>query len=445
MKRKNETEIKLHIADLKLRIDEAIETLAAIRKGQVDALVVSTPKGEQLVTLEGVDPSYRGMFETLSGHVPQDIQGLIHQLKAHHEELETQNEELRRMQVEIEKAHRMYRDLYDLAPVGYFLFDGMGVIHSANFTGAKMVGWTQHDILGLPFTLFIHKEDARLFLDHLRNVFNNHSNQTELRVLGNKKQSAVQVRLQSAIVEEIEGGSTFCRTALIDITERTRAEEALRKAHDAVQFFASQCLTAQETERKRIAAELHDSIAASLATMKLRIGIIVEEMKQGNGHPESLEEVASEITEVNNEVRRIMTDLRPPILDNLGIIPALDWFCREYRKIYSDISVEKQVGISEHEVPDSLKTPIFRISQEAMNNVAKHSRASLVNLSLRKEDDQILLTIEDNGQGFDPETVRRGLGLSTMQERSELSGGTWNIESVKGAGTNIRCTWPLKN
>ena len=227
-----------------------------------------------------------------------------------------------------------------------------------------------------------------------------------------------------------------------DITERRQAEEALKKAHDEIRFFASQCLIAQETERKRVAGELHDSIAGSLVATRLRIDKIAEEMKQGHGSPEALEDLSSMVTEMNNEVRRIMADLRPSALDDLGVISAMNWFCREYQKTYSHISVEKEIGISEGEVPDSLKTPIFRISQEAMNNIARHSKATHVNLSLRSEDNKMLLTIRDNGQGFDLETVKRGLGLSTMVERAELSRGTCTIESIKGAGTTIRCLWP---
>lgn len=105
--------------------------------------------------------------------------------------------------------------------------------------------------------------------------------------------------------------------------------------------------------------------------------------------------------------------------------------------------MDKQVEVSEQEVPDSLKTPIFRISQEAMNNIAKYSQASLVNLSLRKEDNKILLTIQDNGQGFDTSTVRRGLGLSTMKERAQLSGGSFDLESAMGKGTTIRVSWTI--
>jgi len=229
----------------------------------------------------------------------------------------------------------------------------------------------------------------------------------------------------------------------VEMVQRKRLEETLRESENKVRFFASQCLTAQETERKRIAGELHDSIAASLAATKFRIERIAQDMRQGRGGPGTLTDLALELTGIINEVRRIMADLRPSILDDLGILAAMSWFCREFQKTYSQISVAKQIEMEEHEVPDSLKTPIFRISQEAMNNIAKHSRASLVNLSLRKEDDKILLTLQDNGQGFDPDTARKGMGLSSIRERAELSGGSSELKSAIGKGTIIRVSWPI--
>jgi signal transduction histidine kinase len=138
-----------------------------------------------------------------------------------------------------------------------------------------------------------------------------------------------------------------------------------------------------------------------------------------------------------------MADLRPSILDDLGILPALNWFCREYEKTYSQISVQKEMGISEDEVPDSLKTAIFRISQEALNNVAKHSEASLVDLSLQKVGERVELTIQDNGNGFEPAKIAKGFGLSTMRERAELSGGTFAVHSTAGKGTILQASWPL--
>jgi PAS domain S-box-containing protein len=229
-----------------------------------------------------------------------------------------------------------------------------------------------------------------------------------------------------------------------EVIQRKQLEETLRESENQVRFFASQCLTAHEDERKRIAGELHDSIIASLGAMRIRIDKIAGEMEQGQGDPESLQDFASLVKEINNEVRRIIADLRPSVLDDLGIIAAMNWFCREYEKTYAHISVQKQVGISEQEVPELLKTPIFRISQEAMNNIAKHSQASLVSFDLQQRDSGIELTIRDNGKGFHPDSVRKGLGLSTMRERAQLSGGAFGLESARGKGTIIRVSWPLQ-
>jgi signal transduction histidine kinase len=131
------------------------------------------------------------------------------------------------------------------------------------------------------------------------------------------------------------------------------------------------------------------------------------------------------------------------MLDDLGILPALNWFCREYEKTYSPLSVQKQIGISEDEVPDLLKTVIFRISQEALSNIARHSKASLVDLALQKDGGRLELTIQDNGHGFRPDESAKGFGLSTMRERAELSGGIFEIHAAEGKGTRIRASWPL--
>jgi len=148
------------------------------------------------------------------------------------------------------------------------------------------------------------------------------------------------------------------------------------------------------------------------------------------------------------EVRRISTDLRPSILDDLGILATITWFCREFQTIYWGLSIERQINIQENEVPDPLKIVMFRVLQEALNNIAKHSKADLVRLYLKKTDGMIELAIEDNGLGFDlkdalsVESSKRGFGLAGMRERTELSGGSFAIQSIRGEGTTIRATWP---
>ncbi len=142
-------------------------------------------------------------------------------------------------------------------------------------------------------------------------------------------------------------------------------------------------------------------------------------------------------------------DLRPSVLDDLGIVPTLEWFCRDYQKIYSHIRIEKEIHIKESDLLPELKTAIYRVTQEAMNNIAKHSKANLVRLFLNKKKNKIELTIRDNGIGFDLEQVidreasKRGLGLTSMRERIQLSGGSWMIESAPGQGTVLSAVWTL--
>ncbi len=138
------------------------------------------------------------------------------------------------------------------------------------------------------------------------------------------------------------------------------------------------------------------------------------------------------------------------MLDDLGILATINWFCREFESAYPKIHIRKEIDIQEQEVPRSLKTVIYRVLQEALNNVAKHSKASVALLSLRKFKKSIQLVIRDTGQGFDLEEAYsrkgadRGLGLDRMREKTHLSGGSFRIESSRGTGTAIRATWPIE-
>jgi signal transduction histidine kinase len=138
-----------------------------------------------------------------------------------------------------------------------------------------------------------------------------------------------------------------------------------------------------------------------------------------------------------------MMNLRPSVLDDLGILATFNWFCREFQKIYSHVQIHRHIRIEEREIPEPLKIVIFRILQEGMNNFAKYGQGDSVFLSLGKIARTIQLEIRDNGVGFNPETIHRGLGLTSMRERTELSGGTFTIESAKGQGTKITAIWPI--
>ncbi len=233
-----------------------------------------------------------------------------------------------------------------------------------------------------------------------------------------------------------------------DITERRLSEEALRESEQQLRLLSSRLLNIQEEERKRIAAEIHDSIGSSLTAIKFRLEHTVRQMEEGTETPESMRTIIALLQHTIGETRRLMSDLRPPILDDLGIISTIQWFCRQFQSYFSGIEIERNVRIEEQAVAAGLKIVIFRIMQEAFHNIAKHSGATYAKLSLEGVDSGIALSVEDNGQGFDLEevlsknTCRESFGLDTMRERTELSGGSFLIESAAGAGTRIRATWP---
>ena len=167
--------------------------------------------------------------------------------------------------------------------------------------------------------------------------------------------------------------------------------------------FQRKILETQENERKFVAQEIHDSIGGSLAAIKFALEEKLEAMGQ-NPSPDviSLEKIISHVDEAISESRRISANLRPSLLDDLGLLATISWFSREFGKLYPDLEIEQQLDVAEDEIPEMLKVVIYRVLQEAMNNVAKHSDAKRVRLHLVKQNNKIELSVADDGRGFDP-------------------------------------------
>ena len=230
----------------------------------------------------------------------------------------------------------------------------------------------------------------------------------------------------------------------MDVTERRKMEEALKESEKGLRVLSAQLLKAQENERKWIAQELHDSIGQILVATKFSLERKLSQMKPTKAPSGiSLEDILSMVQNGIDETRRIMTNLRPSLLDDLGMLATLKWFCREFQKVHPQVQIQKEIEIREEEIPGHLKVVLFRVLQEAMNNFAKHANGDRVFLSLGKKDGVLEFAIRDNGRGFDLGTSRKGLGLTSMKERVEFSGGAFAIESTPGKGTVVRGIWPL--
>jgi signal transduction histidine kinase len=239
---------------------------------------------------------------------------------------------------------------------------------------------------------------------------------------------------------------------VVDITRRKEMERAIRESERDLHLLSARLLSAEENERKRIAQELHDGIGQSLSALKFGVENVLHQLR--GGAKENAERyLGTFIPLIQNtieEVRAIVMDLRPSILDDLGILPTIHWFCREFQTIHPSIQITEEISLEEGDVPENLKTTIYRILQEGLNNISKHSGADAVRVSLGKRDGRITLEIRDNGKGFDPGAVksaegpRRGFGLSSMRERAELAGGMFLVESEPLGGTRILVSWPME-
>ena len=252
----------------------------------------------------------------------------------------------------------------------------------------------------------------------------------------------------TAIVDD-SGNRTGLVSFVRDITERKLAEEALKSSEEQRRYLSARLLEAQETERRYVAHELHDSIGSSLAGIKMALELKLKAMQKRAGTSEAidLEAIIARAKEVMEETKRIQKNLRPLVLDNLGLIPAIRSLCREFEQTHPDIAITPNLELDE-EVSESMRIAIYRICQEALNNIARHSGAKAASLSLTKRSSNIELVIGDEGHGFDAKKalkageVHQGIGLFSMQERCELAGGSFSLVSSIGEGTIVSACWP---
>jgi two-component system sensor histidine kinase DegS len=229
---------------------------------------------------------------------------------------------------------------------------------------------------------------------------------------------------------------------LEDVTERKNAEESLRNRLQEI-------TRAQEEERRRIARELHDETAQDLVILLRQVDELAAssgELKPPSGA--QLEELRNKTQEILDGVHRFSQDLRPSVLDDLGLLPALEWLTTDLTRHFG-IEVEMKVVGSARRLPPEIELVVFRVAQEALRNVWKHSGAKKARVTLRFGDEKAALTVEDEGRGFKKPkkigdlTVAGKLGLTGMQERAQLIGGKLIFKSAPGKGTKVTLEFPV--
>jgi len=228
-----------------------------------------------------------------------------------------------------------------------------------------------------------------------------------------------------------------------DITERVQAQEALQQYTERLRALSARLVEVTEAERQRLARELHDQVGQNLTALGINLNIIRTQMSEEA--PASarsrLDDSLSLVEQTTDRIRDVMANLRPPVLDDYGVVAALDWYGEQFAR-RTDIAVAVQ---GEEPVPRPaarVETALFRIAQEALTNVAKHAQATQVTVTVEVEGGNLRLVVSDDGIGFDPAQLtepngNRGWGLLTMTERAEAVGGHCRIESAPGQGTQV--------
>lgn len=317
--------------------------------------------------------------------------------------------ERKRAQLALHASEAKYSTLVENSLTGISInLDGRLVFVNDRF--AEIFGYSRDELMGMEVWRLVHPEDRALVEDMRRKRLRGEPVPAEYETRGlTKRGETVWVARRNTVIDY--QGQPAVLGNLADVTKRREIEEALRHSERELRHLSAQLLSTQETERGRVARDLHDGIGQWLSAIKFRVEDVLQHVRRG----------ASE------EGFQLLEQVIPLI-----------------RKAIDEVTVK------EEEIPEALKVVIYRILQEALNNVAKHSEAGLVRIRLRKRRGEIELSVRDNGKGFEParvpshETGKAGFALASMRERTELSGGSLLLESGKGRGTLIRALWPAR-
>jgi len=414
---------------------------------------------------------------------------VLHELEVHQIELELQNAELQEARNRSELLLEKYTDLYDFAPIGYFSLDEQGRILEVNLTGAALLDVERSYLIGRRLWSFMLPASQPLFLAFLKRTFAETGKQVCEAALLKKDTTIFWCSFHGTAALSTNGPRKWCRVAMSDITSLKQVEEAQRrmevlsiairslkreivrrqavekalkksKKHQAdllqqshrmqeqLRHLSREVLRAQEEERKRVSRELHDVIGQALTSINLRLSAL---KKDAALDPKSIEQnivhTQQMVEQSVNIVHRFARELRPTVLDDLGLIPALHTFMKSFTE-ETGIRVNFSAFAGVKEVSGDKRTVLYRVVQEAFNNAARHAQASRLDVKIQKLGGGICMTIKDNGKGFPGGRVLRAkknrrLGLLGMRERLDMVGGHFDITSRPGKGTTVIAQIPL--
>ncbi len=359
-------------------------------------------------------------------------------------------------------------------------FDGRLLLVNPGF--CKITGYTEPEARRMTIREVTHPDDYETEEDLTRRLIAGEIPGYSFEKRYVRKDGEIIWGNMTATLVRRASGEPFCILAIVeDISERKRAEEALRCAHDELEErvhertvellnvnetlltevkervaaeerargLVRQIVTAQEEERKRVARDLHDQLGQQLTALQLKLESHRARLADDDGLCAEVEEIQTVARQLDNEVDFLAWELRPASLDDLGLPVALSNFVEEWSKHVGIPAEFHTTGfVSEADrLPSEIETNLYRIAQEALNNIYKHAEANSVDVIFERRADQVMLIVEDDGKGFKLRTAigpkDRGIGLINMRERASFVGGTLEIESKKGVGTTLFVRVPL--
>jgi PAS domain S-box-containing protein len=333
-------------------------------------------------------------------------------------------------------SERNYRELFENASDAIWVHDLSGTIIAANKADEKLSGFTLQELLGKNVREFLTDES----LNKAREVRPKLLAGEEIarpyeQRLVNKDGNHVIIQLSTSLITK-DGQPWAFQNIARDITEEKGIQDDLR-------FYVQQVSQAQEAERKRIARELHDETAQALIAVSRNL----DDLASGNSQL-TIKDIREQVRKILREVRYFSQQLRPSILDDLGLLPAVRWLASDLTRSYG-IAGDVEVVGEQRQLPSEAELMLFRIVQEALANVRRHSEANRVCVRVEFADQKTKVTVNDNGKGFEMparvgDLARIGkLGLTGMQERAKLLGGDLTIDSKPGKGTTVTVKVPL--
>jgi PAS domain S-box-containing protein len=344
---------------------------------------------------------------------------------------------------DLRRSEEKFRLLYEKAPLGYQSLDENAIIREVNQTRLDLLGYSREEVIGRWFGDFLAPGYFELFPDRFA-IFKDTgevSNSYFEMVRKDGAQITVSINGRVAYDDQDRFFRTHCMFQ--DMTARKQAEEEVVRKNNQLRALAARLGEVEEAERLHLARELHDQVCQSLTALGLTLTLLQAQMprKAPSKILHRLAHAMSLVEQTGKTIRDVMAELRPPMLDEYGLLSSLHWYGAEFSR-HTGIGVD----IRGQEAAPRLATPVelslFRIVQEAMANVAKHARASRVELSEAEANGTVRLVITDNGVGFDQDQLgqpegRLRWGIMTMSERAAAAGGHCRVESQPGQGTRV--------